>query len=203
MDLWATGCVMYELTCLRPLFPGSNELDQVILVINKILFINYVIFFSIFICRFIEFMRFWGVRAKKFWINFFNFAIVRFLGIFQRWINTILTFSKSTNSNLDHWERYWAGDRVSFITCWDQRFIQIDQIWPWGANHGSSGAAFWVVQNRAQKFKSPRFWSKRRRARRLTWLGRRYGLSLCSLKLWNEEKERNPEEKIKCWKSWN
>jgi len=29
MDLWATGCVMYELTCLRPLFPGSNELDQV------------------------------------------------------------------------------------------------------------------------------------------------------------------------------
>jgi len=29
MDLWAAGCVMYELTTLRPLFPGSNELDQI------------------------------------------------------------------------------------------------------------------------------------------------------------------------------
>jgi renal tumor antigen len=28
MDLWAAGCVMYELSTLRPLFPGSNELDQ-------------------------------------------------------------------------------------------------------------------------------------------------------------------------------
>ena len=30
MDLWAAGCVMYELATLKPLFPGSNELDQVI-----------------------------------------------------------------------------------------------------------------------------------------------------------------------------
>ena len=29
MDLWAAGCVMYELSTLKPLFPGSNELDQV------------------------------------------------------------------------------------------------------------------------------------------------------------------------------
>lgn len=29
MDLWAAGCVMYELATLRPLFPGSNELDQI------------------------------------------------------------------------------------------------------------------------------------------------------------------------------
>jgi len=28
MDLWAAGCVMYELATLKPLFPGSNELDQ-------------------------------------------------------------------------------------------------------------------------------------------------------------------------------
>merc|ERR1712106_996837 len=28
MDLWAAGCVMYELSTLKPLFPGSNELDQ-------------------------------------------------------------------------------------------------------------------------------------------------------------------------------
>ena len=148
-------------------------------------------------------MRFLGVRAKKFWINFSNFAIVRFLGIFQRWWKIIKTFSTIKNSNLDHWQRYWAGDRVIIISCWDQRFVQIDQIRPWGANHGSSGASFRVVQNRAKKFKSARFGSKRRRARRVTWLGRRYGLSLCSLKLWNEEKERNPEEKTEYWKSWD
>lgn len=28
MDVWATGCVFYEILTLRPLFPGSNELDQ-------------------------------------------------------------------------------------------------------------------------------------------------------------------------------
>lgn len=29
MDMWSVGCVMYEVMSLRPLFPGSNELDQV------------------------------------------------------------------------------------------------------------------------------------------------------------------------------
>lgn len=29
MDLWGTGCVMFEITSLYPLFPGSNELDQI------------------------------------------------------------------------------------------------------------------------------------------------------------------------------
>jgi renal tumor antigen len=29
MDMWSVGCVMYEVVSLRPLFPGSNELDQV------------------------------------------------------------------------------------------------------------------------------------------------------------------------------
>jgi len=29
MDMWSVGCVMFEAMCLRPLFPGSNELDQV------------------------------------------------------------------------------------------------------------------------------------------------------------------------------
>lgn len=29
MDLWGAGCVMFEITSLYPLFPGSNELDQV------------------------------------------------------------------------------------------------------------------------------------------------------------------------------
>ncbi|XP_045469741.1 MAPK/MAK/MRK overlapping kinase-like isoform X2 [Harmonia axyridis] len=28
MDVWATGCVFYEMLTLKPLFPGSNELDQ-------------------------------------------------------------------------------------------------------------------------------------------------------------------------------
>ncbi|KAJ8911955.1 hypothetical protein NQ315_012766, partial [Exocentrus adspersus] len=28
MDVWATGCVFYEMITLRPLFPGSNEIDQ-------------------------------------------------------------------------------------------------------------------------------------------------------------------------------
>lgn len=28
MDIWAVGCVFYELLTLSPLFPGSNELDQ-------------------------------------------------------------------------------------------------------------------------------------------------------------------------------
>ncbi|XP_065919933.1 MAPK/MAK/MRK overlapping kinase-like [Dysidea avara] len=29
MDLWSAGCVLYEIMTLRPLFPGSNELDQI------------------------------------------------------------------------------------------------------------------------------------------------------------------------------
>lgn len=32
MDLWGVGCVWFEILSLFPLFPGSNELDQ----INKI-----------------------------------------------------------------------------------------------------------------------------------------------------------------------
>jgi len=29
MDIWGTGCVMFEIASLFPLFPGNNELDQV------------------------------------------------------------------------------------------------------------------------------------------------------------------------------
>ena len=29
MDIWATGCVFYEMMTLAPLFPGKNELDQI------------------------------------------------------------------------------------------------------------------------------------------------------------------------------
>lgn len=29
MDIWAVGCVFYELVTLNPLFPGKNELDQI------------------------------------------------------------------------------------------------------------------------------------------------------------------------------
>lgn len=29
MDLWGAGCVMFEITSLYPLYPGSNEVDQI------------------------------------------------------------------------------------------------------------------------------------------------------------------------------
>ncbi|XP_007886539.1 MAPK/MAK/MRK overlapping kinase isoform X3 [Callorhinchus milii] len=29
MDIWSAGCVFYEITSLHPLFPGSNEVDQI------------------------------------------------------------------------------------------------------------------------------------------------------------------------------
>eukprot|EP01038_Epipyxis_sp_PR26KG_P013035 gene13035-17470_t len=29
MDLWGAGCVMFEITSLYPLFPGTNEIDQI------------------------------------------------------------------------------------------------------------------------------------------------------------------------------
>ena len=29
MDLWGAGCVMFEITSLNPLFPGTNEVDQI------------------------------------------------------------------------------------------------------------------------------------------------------------------------------
>ena len=32
MDIWATGCVMYEVITLQPLFPGQNEIDQLDLI---------------------------------------------------------------------------------------------------------------------------------------------------------------------------
>ncbi|CAD5121268.1 DgyrCDS9798 [Dimorphilus gyrociliatus] len=29
MDIWSVGCVLFEVMCLYPLFPGSNEVDQI------------------------------------------------------------------------------------------------------------------------------------------------------------------------------
>lgn len=29
MDMWGVGCVFFEIVSLFPLFPGTNELDQV------------------------------------------------------------------------------------------------------------------------------------------------------------------------------
>ncbi|XP_036363155.1 MAPK/MAK/MRK overlapping kinase-like isoform X2 [Octopus sinensis] len=29
MDIWSVGCVFFEIICLRPLFPGVNEVDQI------------------------------------------------------------------------------------------------------------------------------------------------------------------------------
>ena len=29
MDIWAVGCVMFEIVSLFPLFPGKNEVEQV------------------------------------------------------------------------------------------------------------------------------------------------------------------------------
>jgi renal tumor antigen len=29
MDIWAAGCVLYEVATLKPLFPGKNEIDQI------------------------------------------------------------------------------------------------------------------------------------------------------------------------------
>jgi renal tumor antigen len=34
MDLWGVGCVMFEILALFPLFPGNDELDQVIKIHN-------------------------------------------------------------------------------------------------------------------------------------------------------------------------
>jgi renal tumor antigen len=29
MDMWGVGCVFFEIVSLFPLFPGTNELDQI------------------------------------------------------------------------------------------------------------------------------------------------------------------------------
>ena len=29
VDLWSTGCILSELACRRPLFPGDSEIDQI------------------------------------------------------------------------------------------------------------------------------------------------------------------------------
>lgn len=29
IDIWAVGCIMAELYTLRPLFPGSSEIDEI------------------------------------------------------------------------------------------------------------------------------------------------------------------------------
>ena len=34
MDLWGVGCVLFEVLALFPLFPGNDELDQVIKIHN-------------------------------------------------------------------------------------------------------------------------------------------------------------------------
>lgn len=34
IDLWALGCIMAELYMLRPLFPGTSELDQIFKIVN-------------------------------------------------------------------------------------------------------------------------------------------------------------------------
>ena len=47
MDLWGAGCVMFEISCLYPLFPGNNEVDQ-ITRIHKVI-INIIIVITIII----------------------------------------------------------------------------------------------------------------------------------------------------------
>lgn len=34
IDIWALGCIMAELYMLRPLFPGTSELDQLFKIIT-------------------------------------------------------------------------------------------------------------------------------------------------------------------------
>ena len=34
IDLWALGCIMAELYMLRPLFPGTSELDQIFKILT-------------------------------------------------------------------------------------------------------------------------------------------------------------------------
>jgi cell cycle related kinase len=36
IDLWAVGCIFGELMNHSPLFPGSNDIDQLFLVLSKI-----------------------------------------------------------------------------------------------------------------------------------------------------------------------
>ncbi len=36
IDLWAVGCIFGELMNHSPLFPGSNDIDQLFLVISKL-----------------------------------------------------------------------------------------------------------------------------------------------------------------------
>lgn len=34
MDIWALGCVYYEILELKPLFPGTDEIDQIFKIHN-------------------------------------------------------------------------------------------------------------------------------------------------------------------------
>jgi serine/threonine protein kinase len=34
IDIWALGCIMAELYMLRPLFPGTSELDQIFKILT-------------------------------------------------------------------------------------------------------------------------------------------------------------------------
>jgi cell cycle related kinase len=36
IDLWAVGCIFGELMNHSPLFPGSNDIDQLFLVLSKL-----------------------------------------------------------------------------------------------------------------------------------------------------------------------
>ena len=36
VDLWSTGCILSELACRRPLFPGDSEIDQLFRIFRQL-----------------------------------------------------------------------------------------------------------------------------------------------------------------------
>jgi renal tumor antigen len=62
MDMWGIGCVMFEIMALFPLFPGTNELDQITKIHNILGTPNEEVSFKVF------------VYAFKCYSNTFNFT---------------------------------------------------------------------------------------------------------------------------------
>jgi len=61
IDIWATGCIFYELLCFKPLFPGKTEIDQISRIFTKLGTPNEAIwpgFLSLPHCQKFQFQQF-------------------------------------------------------------------------------------------------------------------------------------------------
>lgn len=96
IDLWALGCIMAELYMLRPLFPGTSEMDE-IFKICSVLGTPDKVGFSMFVLKTCLISRTTGPKATNLlhlWGTFGSRSVFR-----QRYLTPYLSINQLVNQS--------------------------------------------------------------------------------------------------------